>query len=97
MKDIQIKKRLSKRHLSIIITASVLAVLITAYVILTAVLPGILANSGTETSTPPEILAGESTHSNKATVYPYLAKANITSVTVGSHKDTSFFSYLPPR
>jgi hypothetical protein len=94
VKDIGFKKRINKRHLSIIVTASALALLIVAYVILTAVLPGILSGSGATPPQPPEVLPGESTYSNKATVYPYLNKNKIVSVTVGSHKDK--FSMVRP-
>ena len=93
---IQKKQGLNKKHLSIIITSAVLVVLITAYVLLTAILPGIIANSGGNKKDPPDILEeiGESLYSNKAIVYPYLKKDKITSITVGSHVDK--FSMVRP-
>ena len=63
-------------------------ILILAYAVLSAILPGILANSGNENPTPPEIIEslGESTHANKSTVYPYLNRNNVTAIAVESHK-----------
>lgn len=85
--------RINKKRLSIIITAAVLILLIVAYAILSAILPGLSLGSS-DRKDPPEILDGEAVYGNMPVIYPYLKKDNITSVTVGSHVDT--FSMVKP-
>ncbi len=84
------KKKIGKKQLAIIITAGVLALLIAAYVIISAVMNA-AGNGGSQTGAgKPEYDAdiGESVYMNTPTAYPYVAKSNILSIAVGSHKDT---------
>lgn len=96
---IQVKKtKLDKKHLAIIITASVLALLIVAYAIIsTLISSGLIGDSGNNNSkNPPEILEGEAILNNRGIVYPYISTANIISVAVGS-KDAEKDSFMMTR
>ena len=88
------KRKIGKKSLAIIITASVLALLIAAYVIMSAVIssqsPG--SGSGSAGSGIPEIKDGEAIYNNTAVVYPYISKSKIISVAVSSHKDAFVMS-----
>jgi len=83
--------RLDKKQLATVITAGVLALLIIAYVIINAVIAGSDGSSGGNAGTGEvtyDESIGESLYLGKATVYPYIAKASMLSVTVGSEIDT---------
>ena len=81
-------KKLSKKHLAIIITASVLALLIIASIVVNAVVGAYQSSlQGSGGSTPPEIIAGEAILNNRGVVYPYVSSGNIVSVAVDSHVD----------
>ena len=84
------KKKIGKKQLAIIITAGVLVLLIAAYVIINAVLNSLSGSGDPSGSGTPEYDAeiGESVYMNTPTVYPYLEKSRILSISVGSHKDT---------
>lgn len=84
---IQVKKGLSKKHLAIIITASVLALLITGYIVVEAIINSRTTDGGNSGVNRPEILEGEDIYSNAAVVYPYVPKANIISIAVTSYDD----------
>lgn len=96
---IQVKKtKLDKKHLAIIITASVLVLLIVAYAIIsTLITSGLIGDSGnTNSKNPPEILEGEAILNNRGIVYPYISSADIISIAVGS-KDPEKDSFLMTR
>ncbi len=90
---IQVKnKKLNKKQLTIIITASVLAFLIIAYaVISTLISSGLIGdNNGGGSSQRPEVLDGESIINGMSAAYPYIAKSSLLSVAVSSHKDAFY-------
>lgn len=85
------KKKLDKKQLTIIITASVLVFLIIGYaVISTLISSGIIGSAGGGSSQRPEVLEGESIVNGMSAAYPYIAKSNILSVAVSSHKDAFY-------
>ena len=85
-------KKLDKKHVYIIITSLILALLITAYIIINA-----LFNSGAigqDTSGQQsggaatyDESVGESQYLGTPTAYPYITKDSITKVAISSHKD----------
>ncbi len=80
------KKKLSKRHISVIITASVLVFLIIAYAVTNAII-GSLSGDKTNTEKPdyiPEI--GESYYGTRALAYPSFTQDTVQGLVVGSHK-----------
>lgn len=80
-------KRFGKKHIAVIITALTLALLIAAYVIISAILPTLSKDEETDKDTPPEVLAGEAVYGNLAVIYPYVAPSSLISVAVESHED----------
>lgn len=92
---IQIKKKISKKQLTIILTASLLVILIAAYAIMSAIISSGVAGSGggdSNSTEPPEIKDGEAIYNGRAVVYPYVSKGNIVSVAVSSHVDAFVMS-----
>lgn len=85
------KTKIDKKYLSVIVTASVLAFLIIAYVVINAI-SGIAAGTNQGGSTPPEIMDGEGIYNNTATVYPYISKSQIISIAVMGHNDSFVIS-----
>ena len=84
----QVKKfRLGKTGKMIVIMCSVLALLIAAYFIITAI-----ANSRTpapeEEKTPPELMAGEALYLNQTVAYPRLEEGKILSILVTNSEGT---------
>ena len=57
------KRKSGKKKLAVILTSSILALLIIAYAVISAVLPNLTpeAEEGNTTSTLPELISGEST------------------------------------
>ena len=82
-----VKKKLNKSQLTVIITAAVLLLLIVAYLIINAVLNSKSNSSGTNTTVTPKIEAGEALYNNRAVVYPFVSKSDIISIAVSSHVD----------
>ncbi len=79
------KKKLTRKNLSIIITASVLALLIAAYVIISAV---ISAMSGSPNNPkPPEVMEeiGEAVSGGSTLAYPSFKNSEIEGIVVDSH------------
>lgn len=90
---VQINKKMHKKKLAIILTASLLVLLIASYAIMSAVISSGVANSGGQNTTDiPEIKDGEAIYNGRAVVYPYVSKANIVSVAVSSHLDAFVMS-----
>lgn len=90
---VKVKNKLGKKHIAIIITASVLVLLIGAYVLLSALInSGVFGSGGPSASRPPEVLEGESVYNNRPVAYPYIAKSNMISIAVSSHKDAFVMS-----
>ena len=87
------EKRLGKKHIAIIITAALLALLIAAYAIINAILPTLTPDeqSGEQTN-PPEVLSGEAVYGNMGVVYPYVNPGSIVSIHVVSHEDEFMMS-----
>ena len=83
-------KRLTKKHIYIIITSLILALLITAYVIINSLFNSGVIGGG-EADSPGSITydesIGESHYLGTPTIYPYIKKDSITRITVSSHKD----------
>ena len=87
------KTSMGRKQLAIIITAALLALLIIAYVVITAVMSGIDSpDGGTE---PPEILEGEALYGNSAVAYPTFYESSIQEIVVNGHKGT--FSMKRPE
>ena len=86
---VNVNKKLNKRHISIIATASVLVLLILSYIIINSLIGSGAIGGGNDQSQlkPPEIIEGEGIYNNRGTVYPYIPKANIISVAVSNHND----------
>lgn len=90
------KKKLDKKQLTIVITASVLAFLIIAYAVVSMLISsGVIGGAGDGSSKPIEVLEGESIANGKAVAYPYISRKNIVSVAVNNHNDT--FSMTKPE
>lgn len=72
------KRTLSKKHLSILITASLLVLLIVAYAVTNAVIGAIGAAEGNGSAIQkPELMEGEDYHGNYAIAYPRFGEADI--------------------
>ncbi len=82
------KTSLGKKQLAIIVTASVLALLIIAYVIIGAVMGATSSPSDTDTTEPPQIRDGESVYGNSAVAYPVFYESAIREIVVNSHNGT---------
>lgn len=85
-------KKLTKKHIYIIITSLILALLITAYIIINALfnsgaIGGGDAGSGSVGGVTYDESIGESHYLGTPTVYPYVKKNNITKISVKSHVD----------
>ena len=85
-------KKLTKKHIYIIITSLILALLITAYIIINALfnsgaIGGGDAGSGSVGGVTYDESMGESHYLGTPTVYPYVKKNNITKISVKSHVD----------
>ncbi len=97
-------KKFGGKHLAIVITAAFLALLIAAYLIITALLPEIASEQGGETVNPPEVIDGEVAMGNLAAVYPYIKPESIIAVQVdkllededtGETRKDSYMMYKP--
>ena len=83
-----VKKKLNKTQLSVIITAAILVFLIVAYIIINAIVSSANKNNGgNQTTVTPEIESGEALYNNRAVVYPFVSKSDIISIAVSSHVD----------
>ena len=86
-------KKFSKKQLSIIIAASVLAFLIVAYAVMSIVMKNTSSGGGSSTL-PPEILEGESLKANTPIAYPAFSASSVQSLYVNSEK--GFFGLKLP-
>ena len=86
------KKRFGKKHISILVTALTLALLIAAYAIISAILPTLTKDEEPEKATPPEVLEGEAIYGNMSVIYPYVAPSSLISVAIDSHEDVFMMS-----
>ncbi len=87
------ERKISKRHLTVIITALVLVLLIVAYVVIDAVVNASSNNQSGGASNPPPTVnteIGESVYLNNAVAYPYIAKDSIKSISVSSDVDSFY-------
>ena len=88
-------KKLTKKQLSIIITASILVFLIIAYAVMTLIMSNIDGNKGGDDDTKlPEILEGEDIKGNTAIAYPSFTSSAVQSLYVNS--DKGFFGLKLP-
>ena len=90
------EKRITKKHIGLIAASGVLAILITAYIVMSALI-GAFGNKGSGaggTTPPPDQFdpeIGEVLYMNSPAVYSYLSKAQIQSIAVVSHpKDGTY-------
>jgi hypothetical protein len=86
--------KITKKHVHIIITSLILALLITAYIIINAlfnsgVIGGTDAGSGSSGNITYDESIGESHYLGTPTVYPYISKSSITKITIDSHAKVS--------
>lgn len=85
------ERKLNKRHLTLIITAAALVLLIVAYVIIDAVInAGAAGNGGASVNNAPTVNTeiGESVYLNMAVAYPYIESSKIKSISIKSDIDT---------
>lgn len=87
---VNIAKKLTKKHVYIIITSLILALLITAYIIINALFnSGAIGGDGGNASGAGTVSydesIGESHYLGTPTVYPYVKKDSIIKITVDSH------------
>ncbi len=75
-------KNTKKRYISIAVTAAVLVLLISAYIIVEVILSGLSGGSPSQSIDPPEVMSGESVYGNSPIVYPALTSKNILAVRV---------------
>ena len=85
-------KKLTPKYLYIIITSLMLALLITAYIVINALFnSGAIGGTGSSASSGSTVTydesIGESQYLGTPTVYSYVKKANITKISVKSHVD----------
>ncbi len=78
-------KKFGKRYIAIAATALTLVLLIVAYIVINAILPGLLPGEEESQTDPPEIIAGEAIYGNRATIYPYLSPEEILAVQVDKY------------
>ncbi len=74
--------KFGKRYIAIAATAIALVLLIVSYLVINAILPGLLGGTDKDEPTPPEIIAGESLYGSMATIYPYIKPDSILAVKV---------------
>ncbi len=81
------KKKLTKKSISLIVTASVLVLLIAAYAITNTVIAALSGDGGSQTEKADYIAdIGESYYGSYALAYPSFTQANVSGLVVGSHK-----------
>ncbi len=76
------KKNISKKHLAIVITAASLLLLITAYIVINALIPLFRSSSSNSGTSAPEVLAGEAVIGTMAAIYPYIEPSSILAVQI---------------
>lgn len=83
------KKKLTKKQIAIIATASVVLFLTVALIIVNAIVGSISSGNGEGSSVaPPEVLEGEGIANNRAVAYPYVEKGKMLIIDVDNHNDS---------
>ena len=86
---VNIAKKLTKKHLYIIITSLILAILIAAYIVINALFNSGAIGGNSDPDTTGKVTydesIGESQYLGTPTAYPYVKKDRITKITIDSH------------